>query len=86
MAEKKDLLEDLRSWEITSRGRFWRGTRLMSDACLEAADQIEQLTGRKHVPHTVEDNFQHFLSYSGKRGQNEDDLRLAYYAGAGLGY
>lgn len=35
---------------------------------------------------SVEYDFQHFLSYSGKRGQNEDDLRLAYYAGAGLGY
>jgi hypothetical protein len=36
-------------------------------------------------PHTTEDDFQHFLTYSGKRGQNEADLRLAYYAGADVG-
>src|ERR1700742_3359498 len=35
------------------------------------------------VPHTVEDDFQHFMSYSGLRGQNEAALRQAYYAGAG---
>lgn len=34
-------------------------------------------------PHTAEDDFQHYLSYSGKRGvPHEADLRLAYYAGA----
>lgn len=36
-------------------------------------------------PHTTEDDFQHYLSYSGKRGQNEADLRLAYYAAADAG-
>lgn len=35
-------------------------------------------------PRTVEEDFQHFLSYSGKRGQNEADLQLAYYAGANM--
>lgn len=37
----------------------------------------------KIIRHTTEDNFQHFLSYSGKRGvPHEADLRLAYHAGA----
>jgi hypothetical protein len=45
----KPLLDDLRSW-IPGAGpaggpaKFWRGERHMSDACLEAADEIERLT------------------------------------------
>jgi len=32
--------------------------------------------------HTTEEDFQHFLSYSGFRG-DEENLRSAYFAGAG---
>jgi hypothetical protein len=39
--------------------------------------------GEPPTTHTTEDDFQHFLSYSQKRGvPYEADLRLAYYAGA----
>jgi hypothetical protein len=42
----------------------------------------------KSPPHTTEDDFRHFLSYSKLSGQPADELqrlRLAYYAGADKG-
>jgi hypothetical protein len=35
------------------------------------------------APHSVEDDFQHWLSYSGVGSASEADLRAAYFAGAG---
>ncbi len=57
----------------------------VAEAALVAASALE--TSEKH---STEDDFQHFLSYSGlgasyqRLGRDVIDLRVAYYTGAGI--
>lgn len=36
------------------------------------------------MPHSVECLFQHFMSYSNQKVENQDMLRAAFYAGANV--
>lgn len=52
-------------------------------ALMRSADPLIGPAHEPSPPHTTEDDFLHFLSYSGKRGvPHEADLQLAYHAGA----